>query len=1824
MNGQHYSNEANHDDNQAQNETNASLDSAIFCEPVKVPDTQCQFPPCPLPSDVEHIDDVEWASEDPNNPSPSEYAVRPRYAPMEDPCGCTPAYNEELDTIDTSPCCVDSTCVLFACQEECRSNCEAGDLCGNKRITKKQWKKVQVVDAGVKGRGLILNEDAKCGDFIIEYTGIAIKRDYLDSMFRRYRTERMLYIMALDNDVYIDARKKGSVARYINHSCDPNCAVHRWKVRGINRAGIFALRDIKAGEELSFDYKWKRKRGRAPTKCYCGSSICRGTLEDMLDKTEEEEREEIQLRGHWKVHSKAKGAGHEIMNRTIKVYSEMENEYFLADVCKYDPSMKKHCLIYRGDIDESWENLDEKQWLILDEEMEQFVISKRSKDRDTDNNQLLTVGLNMNLNAGTVPVPRVLSPVKVKNYLMVQTPMKEMLFAKHLVDRCQRHFRVQISVIQVHSSSTSDDAEEAEDETKALKESKDGKIWKLIVNGMNPLQACEYLEKNMKDVMENQKSTASHKNTTGSGKNGNAILARHEIVIPRCIVDHVKGRMNIFRNSCPHADITFAASTSISKKFAKLVIQSYDQEAAFKVQNYLWKELLTLCNTYNAPRTPKGLIKDLAFFAGELSKDDFNLLCPKLSEVNISQECAENLRESAGMAAFEDFYRCTIWVQASEDIGRINSSNQIVSDSNSESRKIFFGSEPRRIPELWSYIKRRISEVKAGVRFFSLESEKDFLVYIRRPLQNRPRAMPREFFAYLEKVTHASVQLDHFSNYFLRIDGVNPNSSVNQKPIFLDGAVDEKAVQAAKMVEEIIKLQLELYRDNCIRNHRWGFGRDWPQVMNADTRIELGLLQENESSRFASSRPNSSRPSSRRIVASACIDIATIVDMLKLDASVSCHACIILYRYLHQSPDEDINSSQTKMRDISVACLYLANKAQKECKWKRLEDILPVVHKFFHAGSSIQLDGEEAASLEKRILSAEHEIITRLDYDIFWRGVDWISAIACETGMAEALVKNIMELTLSGPVLGCGPIVWLKFGPEYAFTAMAALLQNSVESILMALSLNPLKLSDTVEFITNTLCSSKAPNGQDEKFQRNQLFKSHSDTFLTVKNSIKELCKDYVVKTHQSRPLDSSTQISYYLDLSRRCCQKVFFPAIPTEFLVQHLLPKFRTIRDRCLCEIYVEEDLDFNTEKLILTGSWRSLALAESIIADILKEFNISTSPVRGDWGPEDFNHAKKNSTAVHVRSLPGLLKVSSIQSVEGWNDISGSEWKCKIGGKTCMPGKAHVPSLFKAGLRWWLSPPYCPSLNGSLCNILEIRRSYAQSSEDAHREELAKLAMAFDTMSDERNFPILTSFLRNDLHGQDTDKFAPISMHNWPPKKTLSKERERCAMGVGLSPAALQEMQILTKLHSIIPGPQGHPNIMLPIAIAVDEETVEEEKQDKKVEPKQKDLISGSTDDLLTDFMNITKNSQSETKQQNLNGSYLVFQPTPIILQRVINKFKRRKPDQMVNTHITPVLLTAWFHDLLSAMYHCHKNHIVLRTIHPDQIFIDNSGVLKLSGLARSIVTHPTERDQYLDPLVSSKSKKNVGRVTDDDMASNPYMAPELLLGATRYTQQSDIWTLAALMAHLMIGKPAFSGRDRKTKSRAIFKIVGIPGENNYKEAVSFPYYQKCKPEKKYKSDVSKALRFMLQGSGQKNVLEYEPIISLLEKMLILDPRKRLTAADCLEHASMVDYEEKTNVDRFRHTFVQDWTDFKRYLCNDDDKISSADDMNYENEHLQNSRQAMADTSLPLGQSKRSASFLQDRNENDDLYDIADFGRTGNGDQKRAKVDKNDTATY
>jgi SET domain-containing protein len=95
------------------------------------------------------------------------------------------------------------------------------------------------------GFGLKTLRDWKKGDLVIEYTGKKIRNEAADAHANRYQFD-------LDKTWTIDGSPRSNIARYINHSCRPNCeAVH---YTDVNEIGIEAIRSIKAGEELTYDY----------------------------------------------------------------------------------------------------------------------------------------------------------------------------------------------------------------------------------------------------------------------------------------------------------------------------------------------------------------------------------------------------------------------------------------------------------------------------------------------------------------------------------------------------------------------------------------------------------------------------------------------------------------------------------------------------------------------------------------------------------------------------------------------------------------------------------------------------------------------------------------------------------------------------------------------------------------------------------------------------------------------------------------------------------------------------------------------------------------------------------------------------------------------------------------------------------------------------------------------------------------------------------------------------------------------------------------------------------------------------------------------------------------------------------------------------------------------------------------------------------------------------------------------------------------------------------------------------------------------------------
>lgn len=129
----------------------------------------------------------------------------------------------------------------------------------------------------IHGRGLYSKRDIDAGEMVIEYAGQVIRSVLTDKRERLYESRGIgCYMFRIDEDQVVDATTHGNAARFINHSCDPNCYSKVIAVFGQKHIIIYALRKIYKGEELTYDYKFPKEDVKIP--CSCGARRCRKFL----------------------------------------------------------------------------------------------------------------------------------------------------------------------------------------------------------------------------------------------------------------------------------------------------------------------------------------------------------------------------------------------------------------------------------------------------------------------------------------------------------------------------------------------------------------------------------------------------------------------------------------------------------------------------------------------------------------------------------------------------------------------------------------------------------------------------------------------------------------------------------------------------------------------------------------------------------------------------------------------------------------------------------------------------------------------------------------------------------------------------------------------------------------------------------------------------------------------------------------------------------------------------------------------------------------------------------------------------------------------------------------------------------------------------------------------------------------------------------------------------------------------------------------------------------------------------------------------------------
>ena len=131
----------------------------------------------------------------------------------------------------------------------------------------------RVKKSNIDKRGLYASKNIKTGEKIIEYIGRLISKKEAETN-SKFDNKKDIYLFNINEKWDLDGDYRWNTARLINHSCNPNCEVEG---KGL-KLWIVAIKDIKKGEELSYDYGFSYDDDYKDYPCRCGAKSCAGYI----------------------------------------------------------------------------------------------------------------------------------------------------------------------------------------------------------------------------------------------------------------------------------------------------------------------------------------------------------------------------------------------------------------------------------------------------------------------------------------------------------------------------------------------------------------------------------------------------------------------------------------------------------------------------------------------------------------------------------------------------------------------------------------------------------------------------------------------------------------------------------------------------------------------------------------------------------------------------------------------------------------------------------------------------------------------------------------------------------------------------------------------------------------------------------------------------------------------------------------------------------------------------------------------------------------------------------------------------------------------------------------------------------------------------------------------------------------------------------------------------------------------------------------------------------------------------------------------------------
>ena len=155
-------------------------------------------------------------------------------------------------------------------------------------------KRIYFEKSAIQGWGLFALEHISADSFICEYTGDLVRSRVADKREKVYEKQGLphMYLFRIDKEYVVDATVKGGKARFLNHSCNPNCRSKIIQISGHQTISFYAKKNIKPHDEITFDYEMEFEEDKTKwEKCFCGSKNCMRYLNYCEDPVVRKQRE---------------------------------------------------------------------------------------------------------------------------------------------------------------------------------------------------------------------------------------------------------------------------------------------------------------------------------------------------------------------------------------------------------------------------------------------------------------------------------------------------------------------------------------------------------------------------------------------------------------------------------------------------------------------------------------------------------------------------------------------------------------------------------------------------------------------------------------------------------------------------------------------------------------------------------------------------------------------------------------------------------------------------------------------------------------------------------------------------------------------------------------------------------------------------------------------------------------------------------------------------------------------------------------------------------------------------------------------------------------------------------------------------------------------------------------------------------------------------------------------------------------------------------------------------------------------------------------------